>query len=163
MLREPASYQVANISAVGEGMMLYFEWLQINAIQVNLSFITLGAKSQSGGGGYLEAMLRTGGFLANIDNVPLRLNGLLFEHPFCSQSELIGRITSHYTDAGMREVFKILGSADILGSPVSLVSTLGTGVHDFFVEPSSATNPQELVTGMLLCHGVVHSLVIDVD
>eukprot|EP01094_Clydonella_sp_ATCC50884_P020473 TRINITY_DN4260_c0_g2_i1.p1 TRINITY_DN4260_c0_g2~~TRINITY_DN4260_c0_g2_i1.p1 ORF type:complete len:3475 (-),score=1195.12 TRINITY_DN4260_c0_g2_i1:66-10490(-) len=149
IFREPASFQLTDASSRADDMMLYFRWLQINAIEVHLSFLTLGAGSQSNeGGGYLEAMLRTGGFLANIDNVPLRLNGLLFEHPFCSQGELISRITAHYTDAGMREVFKILGSADVLGSPVSLVNTLGTGVHDFFVEPSQATSPDELISGL---------------
>jgi hypothetical protein len=35
-----------------------------------------------------------------------------------------------------QKIYGILGSVDFLGNPVSLVSTLGTGVADFFYEPA---------------------------
>ena len=41
----------------------------------------------------------------------------------------------HYTDAIIREVYKILGAADFLGNPISLLGSVSSGVHDFFHEP----------------------------
>ena len=32
----------------------------------------------------------------------------------------------------------MLGSADVLGSPINFMRTLGTGVYDFFNEPAVA-------------------------
>ena len=92
-----------------------------------------------------------GGALASIEDAPLQLNGLILEHPFAQRSELVSRILHHYLDAGIREwhkvefvhggrlicMKKVLGSADIVGNPISLVSNLGEGFYDFFHEPAS--------------------------
>lgn len=40
------------------------------------------------------------------------------------------------TAQALTEFYKILGSADFLGNPVGLLSNLGTGAKDFFVEPA---------------------------
>ena len=47
-------------------------------------------------------------------------------------------------------MFKILGSADILGSPVSFISNMGTGVYDFFHEPALGlvSSPQDFGRGI---------------
>merc|ERR1712000_781872 len=117
--------------------------LHINPIRINLSFCTSGASTRQGTPSMLERSLRAGGFLANIDGAPLRLNGLILENPMGTQEELISRITKHYTLQVMAQTYKILGPIDILGSPVSLVNSLGTGVYDFFHEPveGSVGNP----------------------
>ena len=41
----------------------------------------------------------------------------------------------------------MVGYIDILGSPISLISNFGTGVYDFFYEPTQAliSNPQDLL------------------
>ena len=131
--------------------MVYFQLLHINPIRINLTFLTLGVSEEMDyEPGALEKILRAGGFLANIDGAPLRLNGLILEHPFCTQEELVSRIVKHYTFQGMQELYKILGSADFLGSPVSLVSNLGTGVYDFFHEPAEGivASPQDFAKGL---------------
>jgi vacuolar protein sorting-associated protein 13A/C len=135
-----------------ESDLIYIGWLTINTFKLSLSFLTTGAPDSGGinDAGYLEKLLRTGGFLANIDSAPICLNGLSIRHPFHSSSELVGIITQHYMRAGLHEVHKILGSADILGNPVSLVSNLGTGVYDFFNEPKAGlvTSPAEFARGV---------------
>ena len=134
----------------GEADLIYIGWLTINTFILRLSFLTTGLPDSSTNPGYLEKLLRTGGFLANIDSAPICLNGLSIRHPFHSSSELIGIISQHYISAGLHEVHKILGSADILGNPVSLVSNLGTGVYDFFNEPKEGlvTSPAEFAKGI---------------
>ena len=49
-----------------------------------------------------------------------------------------------------KQAYKVLGSFDFLGNPVSLVSNLGTGVKDFFFQPiqAFATNPKDIGAGL---------------
>ena len=47
-------------------------------------------------------------------------------------------------------MYKIIGSAEILGNPISLLSNMGTGVSDFFTEPMKAiaTSPADFGSGL---------------
>lgn len=64
--------------------------------------------------------------------------------------ELTTRITKHYKQAIIKKIYKLIGSAEILGNPLSLVSNMGTGVFDFFNEPAKAIihSPSEFGTGL---------------
>ena len=81
-----------------------------------------------------------GSAIANIDNAPIQLNALVLDDAFGTSSELVGRITQHYTRQGIQEVYKILGSVDLLGNPVGLFNSFGTGFKDFFFEPVNDEN-----------------------
>lgn len=52
--------------------------------------------------------------------------------------ELITRISQYYTQELLRQFYKIIGAAEIFGNPISLISTMGTGVYDFINEPAQA-------------------------
>ena len=115
----------------------------------------------------MAQLLDVGGSLANVDFAPLYLGGILRKHPFNSQAELIDLIGQHYKTALMRgvrslrsasccpyraihQIFKILGSADFLGSPVSFISNMGTGWYDFFHEPAQGliSSPKDFGEGI---------------
>ncbi|RLN51421.1 hypothetical protein BBJ29_007449 [Phytophthora kernoviae] len=59
-------------------------------------------------------------------------------------------VQQHYVLQGMRQLYSLVGAADILGNPVGLVTNLGVGVKDFFYEPAAGlvTSPQEFVLGL---------------
>jgi len=117
--------------------MFYFEMLHINPIKANISFVTTPKiVNPNVDKTTLEKILGFVGAIANVERAPLTLNGLLLDHVFTSQKEVVERITAHYKKATLKQIYKIIGSADFLGSPVNLVSNLGTGVHDFFYEPA---------------------------
>jgi hypothetical protein len=78
-----------------------------------------------------------GSAVVNLDGAPIKLNALVVEDCFCSQQELTSKITKHYIAQAVLEVYKVVGSIDILGNPVGLFSNLGTGVMDFFYEPAN--------------------------
>lgn len=60
-------------------------------------------------------------------------------------------ITTHYQYALFSQVYKIAFSFNFLGSPVNFVSTLGTGVYDFFHEPLAGIvkSPQDFGAGVV--------------
>jgi len=129
--------------------MYYFELFHLNPVKVLVSFMTSidldassteqknedeeeGENSSNG----LAEILGYVGILTDIERAPIELNALMLQNPFCNKNDLMQRITKHYTLAGLKQAYKIVGSADFLGNPVSLVSNLGTGVKDFFYEPA---------------------------
>lgn len=59
-------------------------------------------------------------------------------------------VMEHYKQEGLSQIHKVLGSADFLGNPVGLVSTLGSGVTDLFYEPYQgfvSDRPQDIGIG----------------
>jgi hypothetical protein len=74
----------------------------------------------------------------------------MLEEAFISKTELVSRVTQHYTRQGMQEIYKILGSADFLGNPVGLFNNIGSGVVDFFYEPAQGLmkSPQDFGKGL---------------
>lgn len=81
-----------------------------------------------------------------VTDAPIVLNGLEVMHLFKTDVELAKTLQEHYLNSFMRQVYKIVGSLDLVGNPIGLVSSLGNGVRDFFFEPAHAliTNPTEI-------------------
>ncbi len=48
------------------------------------------------------------------------------------------------------QLYKVLGSTDFLGNPISLLKNLGTGVYDFFHEPAMGlvSSPRDFAVGI---------------
>ncbi len=46
---------------------------------------------------------------ASVENVPLRLNGFEINNASISTPDLLARITKHYTDEVLRQVYKVRG------------------------------------------------------
>lgn len=128
--------------------LVYFELLHINPVKASLSYCaTPGLRSQisttladpsdaRSGGGWVEWAVRHLGLLANMELVPLRMNSLLLMHAFTTQKRLVTLVARHYEAQAMAQLYRIVGSSEFIGSPVSLVANLGTGVIDFFYEPA---------------------------
>jgi vacuolar protein sorting-associated protein 13A/C len=96
-------------------------------------------------------LLRTAGLsVADIDNVTFLLNALIITHSYTAHSELFTLITRHYMMQILKQAYRVLGAFDVIGNPLSLMSTLGTGVYDFFYEPahSLVTHPQNLIKAL---------------
>lgn len=55
---------------------------------------------------------------------------------FMTREEFVNLVKEHYKSQLLSQVYTILGSFEFLGSPLSLVNNLGTGVYDFFYEPA---------------------------
>lgn len=75
---------------------------------------------------------------ADVEAAHIHIKGLELQHPLLSQSALFALVGRHYMRGLVHEVYKIVGSADILGDPVRLVHHLGLGVWSLFSNPASA-------------------------
>jgi vacuolar protein sorting-associated protein 13A/C len=73
--------------------------------------------------------------ISNIDDAPIELNGIILKNCFDTPQGIGSKLISHYTQESVNEVLKILGSIDILGNPIGLLTNIGTGVQDLFEKP----------------------------
>ena len=71
-----------------------------------------------------------------ISDASIKLNALDITHVFQSPDEICATLQAHYTSNFLFQLYKIIGSVDIIGNPLSFASSLGTGVIDFFYEPA---------------------------
>eukprot|EP00019_Armaparvus_languidus_P009074 CAMPEP_0168600864 /NCGR_PEP_ID=MMETSP0420-20121227/13067_1 /TAXON_ID=498008 /ORGANISM="Pessonella sp." /LENGTH=505 /DNA_ID=CAMNT_0008639095 /DNA_START=64 /DNA_END=1581 /DNA_ORIENTATION=- len=135
----------------------YMRLLHITPLRIYFSY--LGAESAGGLDATRRAALeRRLGRLsrlpassaANVECAGVKLNMLRMKNVFASRSDVVNRITAHYKAQLMEQIYTFVFSADILGQPLSLVTNLGTGVHDFFHEPAKGffASPEAFVTGV---------------
>jgi vacuolar protein sorting-associated protein 13A/C len=75
-------------------------------------------------------------FLMNISDASLELNGMLLRSFFGKRIDVGLRVRKHYLNTIKRQLYKVVGSAGVLGSPINLFSGLGSGFYDFFHEPA---------------------------
>ena len=136
-------------------VLLYFELLQMNSIQANLSFITVpgGHTRLEQFGPIFDFLLDLGGVVANLDNAPLQLNGMMWKNPLLSLENLSGSLRQHYLSQMLLALGRLLGSADAIGNPKALFTGLGTGFKDFFVEPAQGIVSSPLDFGVGIAKG----------
>jgi Vacuolar-sorting-associated 13 protein C-terminal len=73
--------------------------------------------------------------VGNINDAPLEFNALAIKDMRLTTPELQSRIIYHYRQDVLRQLYRILGSADFIGNPVGLFTNVSSGVADIFYEP----------------------------
>lgn len=136
---------------------LYFEGLHLQPLQFNISFV------RTENSNLVSNVMSTQNILSvatdvltmaigNINNAPVRLAALLLENIRVPIPYLIKNICDHYTQAFLYQLYKVLGSADVLGNPVGLFNNISSGVMDIFYEPYQGyimtDRPEELGIGL---------------
>jgi vacuolar protein sorting-associated protein 13A/C len=73
--------------------------------------------------------------IGNVNDARLELNSLAIKDMRLTLEDLQSRIAFHYRQEVLRQVYRILGSADFIGNPVGLFTNVSSGVADIFYEP----------------------------
>ena len=121
------------------GQDFYFEVLNIQPMQLDLSFMRterVNAEDKSSSHNpimfFFNVMTMA---IGNVNDAPVRLNALVLENARVSMPVLTQSIANHYSQEGLYQIHKILGSADFLGNPVGLFNSISSGITDVFYEP----------------------------
>ncbi|KAG6898100.1 hypothetical protein C0992_005427 [Termitomyces sp. T32_za158] len=136
---------IQNIDTIPEphddivGQEMYFEILELQPIKLSLSFMRTERVSSEEKLSIrnplaivVNALTMTVG---NINDAPLELNALGIKDMRLTMPELQTRIIYHYRQDILRQLYRILGSADFIGNPVGLFTNVSSGVADIFYEP----------------------------
>ncbi len=73
--------------------------------------------------------------LGNLEDARLQFNALGIKDVRLTFPDIQSRILYHYRQEVLRQLYRVLGSADFLGNPVGLFTNVSSGVADMFYEP----------------------------
>ncbi|CAL1695807.1 unnamed protein product [Somion occarium] len=117
----------------------YFEVLELQPIKLTISFMRTERVSSE------EKLSIRNPFavvinaitmaVGNINDAPLEMNALAIKDMRLNLPDLQQRIMYHYRQEVLRQLYRILGSADFIGNPVGLFTNVSSGVADIFYEP----------------------------
>ncbi|KAF7732148.1 hypothetical protein EC973_006403 [Apophysomyces ossiformis] len=151
------SMDIPDIKPKKEVAQLFFEILHIQPIHLDFSFSRTNEpdtleerKTRIVPLAFIFNILTMA--LGNIDAASLKFDALAVENLRASGPDLAERILFHYSDQALNQFHKIVGSADFLGNPVGLFTTLSSGVAELFYEPWQglimSDGPQDLGDGI---------------
>ena len=138
------------------GQDIYFELLQLQPMQFDLSFVRterINAEDtgSSSSNPFMFAVNVLTMSIGNVNDAPIRYNALMLENARVSVNTLISNIKSHYVQESLGQLHIVIGSADFLGNPVGLFNNISSGVADIFYEPYQGLvtdRPQDLGVGI---------------
>ena len=76
--------------------------------------------------------------LTSITDTSFKFNEIIISHIFSSFSTIYPKIYDHYFHELIFQLYKIIGGIDIIGNPVKLLGSIGTGFFELFNEPRKA-------------------------
>ena len=86
--------------------------------------------------------------LGRISNCPLKFKEQIIHNVYMSWYDLTWKIINPYITQGIVQIYKILGSLDIIGNPVNLISNITEGVYDFVIEPGHGIKQRNFGLGI---------------
>ncbi|VDB84480.1 unnamed protein product [Peniophora sp. CBMAI 1063] len=121
------------------GLTYYFEVLELQPIRLALSFMRMERVSgeerlsiRNPLAIVVNALTMT---IGNVNDASLEMNALAMKDVRTTLPDLQARIMYHYRQEVLRQLYRIIGSADFIGNPVGLFTNVSSGVADIFYEP----------------------------
>ncbi|KIP11945.1 hypothetical protein PHLGIDRAFT_21259 [Phlebiopsis gigantea 11061_1 CR5-6] len=131
--------EIVEPEATTGGQELYFEVLELQPIKLAISFMRterVSSEEQLAIRNPFAVVLNAITMaVGNINSAPLEMNALAIKDMRLRLPELQDRIMYHYRQEVLRQLYRILGSADFIGNPVGLFTNVSSGVADIFYEP----------------------------
>jgi hypothetical protein len=135
-----------------EFYMVSVSHLQIKSINISITLrIDISSIDISMVPGIIVKILGTvGNAIARISDSPLFYKEIDENHIFMDYKKIIDTIKNSYISQSLFQIYKIIGSSDLLGNPVGLMDKIGTGVTELVSEPLKSANqgPSEFGKGM---------------
>lgn len=100
--------------------------------------------------------------MSNIDSAPIEMTGIEIDDCIDTVDSITRQLVTHYKQTCIKQFYKIFGSLNIIGNPLSLFRNISTGVKDLKEKPAKGfvNGPAEFGlgivegTGSLLAHSV---------
>lgn len=130
---------------------IYVELLEVAPITLTLSFSSSPWMLRNG-------ILTSGEFLihrglmalADVEGARIHLRRLTISHQLASLESIREILIIHYTRQLLHEMYKVFGSAGVIGNPMGFARSVGLGIKDFLSVPARSfmQSPAGLITGM---------------
>ncbi|KAJ1693233.1 hypothetical protein LUZ63_009931 [Rhynchospora breviuscula] len=137
---------------------IYVELFELAPIELSLSFTSSPWLSRSEVGTDIDTGPSNSGktiqrglmALIEVEAVPVHLKELVMENLIASLDSIEDILVRHYTRQVLHEMYKVFGSAGVIGNPMGFARNVGLGLKDFFSASSKGLlqSPRELVSGI---------------
>ncbi|XP_038879510.1 uncharacterized protein LOC120071354 isoform X2 [Benincasa hispida] len=89
--------------------------------------------------------------LGDIEGAQIHLKRLSIAHHMASWESIQEILIRHYSKQLFHEIYKVFGSAGVIGNPMGFARRLGIGIRDFLSVPAKSIlqSPTGLITGMV--------------
>lgn len=87
---------------------------------------------------FIKILADLGLALTSIESTELKFAGFKLSNLLQPRSQFINSLFNHYKSQGIRELYKIVGSVELLGNPFALINSLKAGVKEMFYDPAVA-------------------------
>lgn len=139
---EPKRLSDAPGSTASTSNEVYIGILHLQPLAINLSVVrserssSSAEENQTTSGNPIFFLLNAASMtVGSLADAPIRLSALVIENVRLSPDVLLERITMHYTQSMLFQLYRLVGSIDVLGNPVGLFNNVSGGVISLFYEP----------------------------
>lgn len=130
---------------------IYVESLNLDPIKFTLSFSSSPWMLRNGVLTSGESLIHRGLMaLADVEGARIHLKELTVAHQMASLVSIQEILVRHYSRQLLHEIYKVFGSAGVIGNPMGFARSLSAGIKDFLSVPvkSIMKSPTGLITGM---------------
>lgn len=130
---------------------IYVEMFDLAPIKLNLSFSSTPWLLRNGIPTSGESLIHRGLMaLADVEGAQIKLKQLTIAHHMASWDSVQQILIRHYTRQLRHEIYKVFGSAGVIGNPLGFARSMGLGIKDFLSVPARSIlqSPTGLITGM---------------
>ncbi|KAL1212574.1 hypothetical protein V5N11_021137 [Cardamine amara subsp. amara] len=138
---------------------IYIETFDLAPIQFTLSFCSAPWMLRNGILTSGESLIHRGLMaLADVEGARIHLKQLTIAHHMTSWESFQEILVGHYTRQILHEIYKVFGSAGVIGNPMGFARNVALGVKDFLSAPSRSVSksPAGIIQGM--AHGTTSLL-----
>ncbi|PSS01845.1 Vacuolar protein sorting-associated protein like [Actinidia chinensis var. chinensis] len=130
---------------------IYVELLELAPIKLTLSFSSTPWTLRNGVLTSGESLIHRGLMaFADVEGAHIYLKQLFIAHHLASWESIQEIILRHYTRQLLHEMYKVFGSAGVIGNPMGFARSVSHGIKDFLSVPARSVfqSPAGLITGM---------------
>ncbi|XP_048591068.1 uncharacterized protein LOC106348493 isoform X1 [Brassica napus] len=138
---------------------LYVETFDLTPIKFTLSFCSAPWMLRNGILTSGESLIHRGLMaLADVEGARIHLKQLTIAHHMTSWESFQEILVGHYTRQILHEMYKVFGSAGVIGNPMGFARNVAVGIKDFLSAPSRSVSksPAGIIQGM--AHGTTSLL-----
>ena len=115
---------------------IYIQELEASSLEINFSFLNQSKDK------VFENLLENNpviskvlSLFSNVQNTKLTLNGCSRQNVSVEISTIITSLITIYSQNALSQIMKLVVNTEILGTPINLFQSIGSGVKDFFRKP----------------------------
>ena len=142
LLKENEDLERMTINILMLGCLKFNVTLRLDLSQLNLSSLPKSMKRILGS---------VGNTLTRITDGKLKFTEKIFTNIYKNSNEIMWELIKHYSTQGIKQIYKILGSTDLIGNPVNFIEGLGSGFFELVNEPRKGflLGPKQFGKGLL--------------